>query len=145
MGQDQHATDERDGVVERLIGMAAEAQQRAYAPYSRYRVGAALLTRAGAVYMGANVENAVYPLTTCAERAAVVAAVAAGERDFWIIAVVTDDGGSPCGSCRQVLREFNGGDLRVVIATPDGRYREHRLADLLPDSFGPENLDRPAM
>lgn len=141
----QVTTDERDGLAERLIAQAAEARRRAYVPYSHYPVGAALLTRAGSVYTGVNVENAVYPLTTCAERTAVVGAVADGETDFVAIAVVTDDGGSPCGSCRQVLREFNRGELRVFIATPDGRYREYRLSDLLPDSFGPDNLARPAM
>jgi len=98
------------------------------------------LTRAGTIYTGCNIENAVYPLTTCAERTAVVCAVAEGERDFVALAVVTEDGGSPCGSCRQTLREFNNGDLRIFIATPDGRYREHTLAELLPDSFGPDNL-----
>ncbi len=136
----QATPDEWDGLAERLIARAVEAQRRAYAPYSHYPVGAALLTRAGSVYTGVNVENAVFPLATCAERTAVVRAVAEGDTDFVALAVVTRDGGSPCGSCRQVLREFNAGDLRVFIATPDGRYRERRLADLLPDSFGPQNL-----
>lgn len=140
----QPAAGEWDRVARDLVQAASDARTRAYAPYSNYPVGAALLTRAGAVYTGGNVENAAYPLTTCAERSAVAAAVAAGERDFVAIAVVTADGGSPCGACRQILREFSGGDLRVLIATPDGSVREHTLADLLPDSFGPENLGRPA-
>lgn len=123
-----------------LVQAAIRARERAYAPYSRYQVGAALLARNGSVYLGCNIENASYPLTLCAERVAVFKAVAEGERDFVALAVVTANGGSPCGACRQVLREFNQGDLLVFIATPDGAYREHTLAELLPDSFGPENL-----
>jgi len=125
---------------EELIARAALAQESAYAPYSSYRVGAALLTRSGRIYLGANVENAVYPLTICAERVAVFKAVTEGEREFEAMAVVTSNGGSPCGSCRQVLREF-APHLVVYIADADGNFRMTTVAALLPDSFGPEFLD----
>ena len=125
---------------EELIARAALAQEYAYAPYSNYPVGAALLTRSGRVYLGANVENAVYSLTVCAERTAVFKAVSEGEREFEAIAVVTPNGGSPCGACRQVLREF-APNLVVYIADADGNYRQTSVAELLPDSFGPEFLD----
>lgn len=118
-----------------LIRRADAVRANAWAPYSGYRVGAALLTESGEVFEGTNVENASYGLTICAERAAVFAAVAAGHRKFAALALVTDDGGSPCGACRQVLAEF-APDLRVVIAAADGTRRETTVASLLPDSFG---------
>ena len=139
----QHATGERDGLAGRLLAAAAAARERAHTPYSGYPVGAALLTADGGVFTGCNVENAAYPLTMCAERVAVFRAVAEGQRQFVALAVVTANGGSPCGSCRQVLREFNAGDLPVFIGTPDGQYRATTLAELLPDSFGPESLTKP--
>ncbi len=117
-----------------LIAQARMARERAYVPYSGYRVGAALLGRSGRVYTGCNVENAVYPMTTCAERTAVVKAVSEGERQFVAIAVVTENGGTPCGACRQTLREF-GENIVVLIANTDGAWRETTLRDLLPDSF----------
>jgi cytidine deaminase len=122
-----------------LIRLAQAARKRAYAPYSNYRVGAALLTAAGQVFTGCNVENAVYPLCTCAERTAVVKAVSEGQREFVAIAIATRNGGSPCGSCRQVLREF-APHLRVLLANEAGAVRERTLDQLLPDSFGPESL-----
>ena len=125
---------------EELIARAALAQGYAYAPYSNYPVGAALLARSGRVYLGANVENAVYSHTICAERVAMFKAISEGEREFEAIAVVTWNGGSPCGSCRQVLREF-APNLEVYIADADGNFRETDVARLLPDSFGPEYLD----
>ena len=124
---------------EALVARAIEARERAYAPYSHYRVGAALLGKSGRIYTGGNVENAVYPLTTCAERTVVVKAVSEGEREFVALAVATENAGSPCGSCRQVLREF-GEDIIVLIADAEGAYRETAVADLLPDSFGAEDL-----
>ena len=127
-------------VPEELIARAILAQEFAYAPYSNYRVGAALLARSGRVYFGANVENAAYSLTMCAERAAVFKAISEGEQEFEALAVVTSNGGSPCGACRQVLREF-AADLPVYIADSSGIYREASVADLLPDSFGPEFLE----
>jgi cytidine deaminase len=125
---------------ERLVAQAGEARQRAYAPYSGYTVGAALLTKSGRIYTGCNVENAVYPLCTCAERVAVVKAVSEGEQEFDALAVVTENGGAPCGSCRQTLREF-GEDIVVLIADAAGAYRETTVAELLPDSFGANDLN----
>ncbi|MBN1976181.1 MAG: cytidine deaminase [Anaerolineae bacterium] len=124
---------------EELVARAIEARERAYAPYSNYRVGAALLGKSGRIYTGGNVENAVYPLTTCAERAVVVKAVSEGEREFVALAVATENAGSPCGSCRQVLREFGAGII-VLVADAEGVYRETTVADLLPDSFSAEDL-----
>ncbi len=123
-----------------LIARALEARERAYAPYSNYRVGAALLARSGEVYTGCNVENAVYPLTICAERTAVVKAVSAGEREFVAIAVATENGGTPCGSCRQTLREFGAGIL-VFIADADGAYWETTVGELLPHGFSAADLE----
>ena len=124
---------------EELIRQAIAARERAYAPYSDYRVGAALLGKSGRVYTGCNVENAVYPLVTCAERTAVVKAVSEGEREFVALAVATEDGGSPCGSCRQTLREF-GEDIVVLITDVRGACRETTVAELLPGSFSAANL-----
>jgi cytidine deaminase len=125
---------------EELLAAAKQAQTSAYAPYSKYPVGAALLTFSGAIYLGANVENAAYPDSICAERVAVFKAVSEGQRDFEAIAVVTKDGGTPCGSCRQVLAEFSPGAL-VIIANQGGEVvRESTVADLLPGAFGPGNL-----
>jgi cytidine deaminase len=123
-----------------LIDRAIEARRQAYAPYSRYPVGAALRTKSGKVFTGVNVENAAYPTTMCAERSAVFAAVSAGEREFEAIAVVTSNGGSPCGSCRQVLAEF-GLDTIVLIANTQGELLEETTVfDLLPGAFTPGNL-----
>ncbi len=122
--------------------MAALARQRAYAPYSKYKVGAAVRTRRNKIYSAANVENASYGLTVCAERCAVWSAVAAGEtKDFEAIAVVIDDDRlpAPCGACRQVLAEF-APDIRVVLATTGGMRKVTTLSVLLPDPFRPENL-----
>ena len=125
---------------DRLIELAMEARHLAYAPYSHFAVGAALLTRSGKVFTGANVENASFGLSICAERTAIFKAVSAGEREFEAIAVVTVNGGSPCGACRQVLSEF-GLDTRVIIADLDRNRTEWTVEDLLPASFGPENLN----
>lgn len=123
-----------------LIEAAQQARHWAYAPYSHYAVGAALLTESGKCYDGVNVENAAYPTTMCAERVAVFKAVSAGERSFAAIAVVTSNGGAPCGSCRQVLAEF-GLDTWVLIADAQGRLvQECTVADLLPGAFLPGDL-----
>lgn len=122
-----------------LIAEARKARERAYAPYSCYRVGAALLGRSGRIYTGCNVENASYPLSLCAERAAVAKAISEGEQEFLAIAVVTENGGTPCGACRQVLREF-GEDIVVLIADVHGNRYQTTIRDLLPQSFGPEFL-----
>ncbi len=131
-----------------LADAAIAARDAAHAPYSEYRVGAALLCADGTVVAGCNVENASYGLTVCAERNAVFAAVAAGERRFTAVAVATEDGGSPCGACRQVLREFcpPPQDRRFGILLVDGKGRIKRrrtLAELLPESFGSVTLGRP--
>jgi cytidine deaminase len=129
-----------DEMRSRLIQAAAEARQWAYAPYSNYAVGAALLTASGRIYDGVNVENAAYPTGICAERVAVFKAVSEGEREFVAIAVVTANGGSPCGSCRQVLAEF-GLDIVVLIANLDGKViKETSVAKLLPGAFRPKDL-----
>jgi cytidine deaminase len=123
-----------------LAERAGQARQWAYAPYSNYRVGAALLTTSGKIYDGVNVENAAYPSTICAERTAVVKAVSEGERSFVGMAVSSEGGGSPCGACRQVLAEF-GLDTAVLLVNEDGAIT-HRttLRALLPLAFGPEAL-----
>jgi cytidine deaminase len=125
---------------QKLIEAAAQARQWAYAPYSHYAVGAALLTSSGRIYDGVNVENAAYPTTVCAERVAVFKAVSEGERQFDAIAVVTANGGMPCGSCRQVLAEF-GLDTVVLVATAEGTLvQETSVRDLLPSAFTPKDL-----
>jgi cytidine deaminase len=130
-----------------LVAAARAARQRAYAPYSGYRVGAALLTEDGTVVTGANVENASSSLGICAERSAVAAAVAAGHRRFTAIAVAVSgaDPARPCGACRQVLHEFPAGpDLEVVCAGEDGeRLVVTTLGELLPQAFGPAQLGVP--
>lgn len=123
-----------------LAAAAAEVRQWAYAPYSRYRVGAALMTASGKIYTGVNVENAAYPDSICAERVAVFKAVSEGERDFSAIAIASMNGGSPCGSCRQVLAEF-GQDIQVVLVDEQGRQTAATtVANLLPGAFGPGSL-----
>jgi cytidine deaminase len=125
-----------------LVAQARQARERAYAPYSSFPVGAALLGRSGRVYTGCNVENAAYPLCTCAERTAVTKAISEGEREFQAIAVVTATGATPCGACRQILREFGGpeGDLRVIVADTAGNVRTFTIAELLPEGFTPDQL-----
>ena len=125
--------------LDHLAQRALQAREKAYAPYSKYRVGAALETADGTIIIGTNVENASYGLTVCAERVAVFTAVAQGHREFKAIAVATGNGGSPCGACRQVLREF-APSLPIAIVDAPGTYREVSLAELFPDSFGPESL-----
>ena len=129
-----------DEMRETLVQHAVQAMQWAYAPYSKYSVGAAVLTSSGKIYDGVNVENAVYPLTLCAERVAIFKAVSQGERKFEALAVATRNGGTPCGSCRQVMAEF-GTDTVVLIANQEGKLlHEYTVADLLPDSFGEDDL-----
>lgn len=128
----------------RLIAAARDVRDRAYAPYSRFKVGSAVLAatpKGTEIFAGCNVENASFGLTICAERNAVFQAVASGARSIIAVSVVTDAPvpTMPCGACRQVLREF-GPDMVVVGATLDGQIRRYRLSHLLPDSFGPEDL-----
>lgn len=123
-----------------LLQAAIEAREKSYSPYSHYKVGAALLTTKGKIYTGCNIENAAYTPSNCAERTAFFKAVSEGERDFAAIAVVTSNGGAPCGVCRQVMREF-APNLTVIIGDIKGNYQVVSLNDLLPHSFGPENLE----
>ena len=123
-----------------LIDLANAARQRAYAPYSNYPVGSALRTKTGRIFTGINVENAAYPQTMCAERVAIFKSVSEGEKEFEVIAVVTDNGGSPCGGCRQVMAEF-GLDTIVLLADGTGKLiKEITVRELLPEAFTPENL-----
>ena len=133
-----------------LMEAAREARRHAYAPYSGYAVGAALLAANGRVFCGCNVENAAFTPTCCAERVALFTAVAAGVRDFCALAVCGGPAGgdtapcTPCGVCRQALREFcDPGSFRIYTEAAEG-IREYRLSELLPDGFGPENLRAPA-
>jgi len=126
----------------KLIEIAAEARQRAYAPYSNYKVGAALVTPSGKLFTGCNVESAAYPTSLCAERVAIFKAVSEGEREFDALAVVTSNGGTPCGACRQVMAEF-GVEAVVLIADANGKLRqEATVAELLPGAFGPGDLGK---
>jgi cytidine deaminase len=123
-----------------LIDLANEARRRAYVPYSHYPVGAALRTKSGKLYTGVNVENAAYPQTMCAERVAIFKAVSEGETEFEVISVVTKNGGSPCGGCRQVLAEF-GLNTIVLMANEDGKLvKEMTVSELLPEAFTPKHL-----
>ncbi len=123
-----------------LVRAAIEASQRAYAPYSHYHVGAALLTASGKVILGCNVENSSFGATICAERTAAVKAVSEGEREFIAIAVATSNGGSPCGICRQFLFEF-APEMQVIIADFSGTiHYEMPLKDFLAQGFGPKSL-----
>ena len=125
---------------EALIEVAKEYRARAYAPYSKCKVGAAVLAADGRVFGGCNVENASYPLTNCAERTALFKAVAEGVRDFAALAVVADTDGpcAPCGACRQVMAEF--GIARVIMANCSGAVRVVTLEELLPFSFSARDL-----
>ncbi len=123
-----------------LINLANEARKFAYVPYSKYPDGAAQRTKTGRIYTGVNVENAAYPQTMCAERVAIFKAVSEGEKEFDVIAVVTNNGGSPCGGCRQVMAEF-GLDMIVLFADSDGNLKkELTVSELLPEAFTPAHL-----
>lgn len=129
-----------------LIKLAKQAREMAYAPYSGFKVGAALLTKSGKVYLGCNIENAAYTPTNCAERTALFKAVSEGEREFEKIAIVGGNGETlsdfcpPCGVCRQVLAEFCNKDFIIVLGTPEN-FSEHRLGELLPSAFTPKSLN----
>ncbi len=129
-----------------LIRMALEAREQAYVPYSKYMVGAALLTKESKVYKGCNIENAAYTPTNCAERTAFFKAVSEGERNFEAIAVggykgAPVDYAYPCGVCRQVMMEFcNPKSFRIITAISEEEYLEKTLEEILPHGFGPENL-----
>lgn len=126
---------------DKLLDAAMEAAGNSYSPYSQFPVGAALLTDAGEIVTGCNVENASYGGTICAERTAIVKAVSQGHRKFQAIAVacVKNPEGWPCGMCRQVLREF-GTDIDIVVKNAGGKVEIIKLSELLPHSFGPDSL-----
>jgi cytidine deaminase len=127
----------------KLLAAARAVRLRAHAPYSKFRVGAAVLDERGRVHAGCNVENAAYPVGTCAEAAAIAAMVAAGGRRIAAILVIGDGAAlvTPCGACRQRIREFAGPDTPVHAAGRDGLRRSFTLDALLPFAFGPDNLE----
>lgn len=126
---------------ELLIRVAIDYQARAYAVYSGYLVGAAVLAEDGEVYGGNNIENSAYPSGLCAERVAIFKAISEGNRRILAICVVTKNGGSPCGGCRQVMREFASMDMPVIIVDESGEIaHESTMDEILPRSFGPEDL-----
>ncbi len=127
--------------IEDLISEAMKVRERAYAPYSNFKVGAALLSKTGEVYTGCNVESASYTPTICAERVAISKAISEGEREFEKIAIVGSSNYTfPCGVCRQVIREF-GKDIEIIVANDEADYQIFTLEELLPHSFGPDDLD----
>ena len=129
-----------------LMQLAVQAREKSYSPYSRFKVGAALLGKSGKVYLGCNVENAAYSPTNCAERTAVFKAVSEGETEFSAIAIVGGKGNelaqfcAPCGVCRQVLAEFCDKDFRLVLGAPDN-FRAYTFDEILPYSFGKQDLE----
>ncbi len=126
-----------------LRAAAVEVRENAHAPYSNFKVGAAIRTRSGTVYVGCNVENVAYPEGTCAEAGAIAAMVAAGEREVAEVYVVAGSPAPvpPCGGCRQKLAEFGAGDVRVTLATTGGEERVTTVAELLPGAFGASHME----
>jgi cytidine deaminase len=124
-----------------LIKLALEARKKAYTPYSKFKVGAAILTKTGKIFTGCNIESASYTPTICAERTALAKCVSEGHTDIEKIAVVgsLEKISYPCGVCRQFLREF-GSDILIISATSEDNYTEYKLSELLPNSFGPDDL-----
>ena len=134
----------RNADLDALFAAAKAAYENAYAPYSRFKVGAAVRTPGGAIYVGCNVENAAYPVGNCAEPGAIGAMAAAGERRIAEICVVGagDKLCTPCGACRQRIREFADDSTPIHVAGPEGVRRTFTLGELLPESFGPEHLSK---
>jgi len=124
------------------VAATKEAMNKAYVPYSNYPVGALIVTKEGNTYSGCNVENASYPLGNCAESSAIASMILAGEKNIKMIYVMSqnEQGGCPCGGCRQRIREFSDIDTQVILCSPSGVQQRLLLADLLPNSFGPEHL-----
>ena len=124
------------------ISATKKAMSKAYVPYSNYPVGVLIITDKGNTYSGCNVENASYPLGNCAEASAIASMIMGGERKIKTIYVMTknDEGGIPCGGCRQRIREFSDEDTQIMMCSPDGVKIQLNLAELLPNSFGPEHL-----
>jgi cytidine deaminase len=129
--------------VEQLIQEAKVARDKAYVPYSKFPVGAALLTTDGRVYRGCNIENAGYSMTNCAERTALFKAISEGDKEFKMLAVVADTSRpvSPCGACRQVISELCAQDMKVVLTNLNGDIQELTVNELLPGAFSPEDLN----
>ncbi|MDQ0224830.1 cytidine deaminase [Metabacillus niabensis] len=129
--------------IEHLISEAKEARNMAYTPYSKFNVGAALLTKDGKVYKGCNIENASYSMTNCAERTALFKAISEGDKDFVALAVIADTKRpvSPCGACRQVISELCPKDMKVILTNLQGDIQEINVEDLLPGAFSAEDLD----
>lgn len=129
--------------VKNMLRLAAEARERAYTPYSNFRVGACVKTGSGAYYLGCNIENAAYTPTNCAERTAMFKAVYEGEREFEAIAIISDslNHTSPCGVCRQVLAEFCDPDMPVICADKDGNYKIMELSELIPMAFTKSDME----
>ncbi len=127
---------------DKLMELAKEGREKAYVPYSKFKVGAALLTADGKVYKGCNIENSGYSMTNCAERTAMFKAVSEGEREFAAIAIVADTDGpcAPCGACRQVISEFCAPNMPVYLTNMKGDVQETTVAELLPGAFSPEDL-----
>jgi len=127
---------------ENYIAATKEAMNKAYVPYSSYPVGALVVTDKGNTYSGCNVENASYPEGHCAETAAIASMVMGGEKNIKMIYVMTknDEGGIPCGGCRQRIREFSDENTQIMMCSPDGVQQRINLSELLPNSFGPEHL-----
>lgn len=139
----------RQEQIQELIHAAEKQLEYAYAPYSHFRVGAALLAKNGTVYTGCNIENAAYTPTNCAERTAFFKAVSEGVREFAAICIIGGENGKiteyapPCGVCRQVMMEFcDPDDFQIILAIHSGQYESFRLRDLLPRGFGPGNLKK---
>ena len=132
-------------MIQRLFAAAVEVQEHAYVPYSEFKVGAAILTPSGRIFTACNVENAAYPSSVCAEAGAISAMVSAGEREIAAILTVCDGEllGTPCGNCRQRIREFAHLDAPVYAADGSGVQRTFTVDELLPASFGPEHLGKP--
>ena len=130
--------------IKELINQAFEAQKYSYSPYSKCKVGAALLCKNGKIYKGCNIENSSYSLTNCAERTAFFKAFSVGETEFDAIAIVGNNGQDdffyPCGACRQIMSEFCDESFTVIVAKSVEEYREKKLGELLPYSFGKENV-----
>ncbi len=129
--------------IENLTKVANEMLEKAYVPYSKFPVGAALVTKEGKIYTGCNIENASYPLTNCAERTAVFKAVSEGDKEFQTIVVTADTEGpvSPCGACRQVLVEFCDPEMPVILTNKKGDIKETTVSELLPGAFREKDMD----
>lgn len=131
-------------MIKKLIDKAFEARDNSYSPYSKFKVGSSVLTDTGKIYTGCNIENAAYTPTVCAERVAIFKAISNGEKNIKKIVIVGSNKNYtyPCGVCRQVLREFLDENSQIIVAKSNSDYKIYSLEDLLPNSFGPDDLGR---